>query len=110
MNQNPQKNPKKLYVGNLSWALTENEVRELCEPFGEVTYLKLITDENGRSRGFAFVEFATEEAAQKALELNEQEVDGRALSVSVARPRKPRRRFNRGGRNNYQNSNNSQSF
>lgn len=112
-NQSPV-NPKKLYLGNLSWSLGEDDIRQLCEPFGELVDVRLITEpRSGRSKGFAFVEFAEEEAANAALEeLNEKEVDGRNLFVKVAQPKKPRTNFgggyNRGGdrrggfqRNNY---------
>ncbi len=80
---------KKLYVGNLSYQTTEAGLRELFEQAGEVTSVAVITDrDTGRPRGFAFVEFATEEAAQAALQrFNGMEIDGRALTVSVARER-----------------------
>lgn len=115
-NQSPV-NPNKLYLGNLSWSLGEDDIRELCEPFGELVDVRLITEpRSGRSKGFAFVEFAEEDAAKAALEeLNEKEVDGRNLFVKVAQPKKPRTDFgggNRGGdrrggfqRNNYNDRN-----
>lgn len=109
-----EENKKKLYLGNLPWSMSEDDVRQLCEQFGEIDDddLKLITDHNtGRSKGFAFVEFATEEEAAKALEeLNEQEIEGRKLFVKYARPKQPRddrggyrrnnRGYNRGPRDN----------
>ena len=98
-NQSPVNN-KKLYLGNLSWSLSEDDIRELCEPFGELVEVRLITEpRSGRSKGFAFVEFAEEEAATAALEeLNEKEVDGRNLFVKVAQPKKPRTDFGGGDR------------
>lgn len=105
--QSPQVNSKKLYLGNLSWGLSEADVRELCEAFGEVVDCKLITDpQSGRSRGFAFVEFAEEDAAKQAMsELHEKEVDGRNMFVKVAQPKKPRRDDDRGGRGGYRGGN-----
>jgi len=99
-NQTPQENVKKLYIGNLPWSLGEEDVRALCEPFGEITDVRLITESHtGRSKGFAFVEFAEEEAAKAAIEeLHEKEVDGRNLFVKVARPKQPRRDYGGGGR------------
>lgn len=114
-NQTPQ-NFKKLYIGNLPWSQTEEDLRALCEPFGELGEegVKLITDNEGRSRGFAFAEFKNEEDAKKALEgLNEREVDGRKLFVKVARPKKERSDFNRGfggNRNNRGDRRNNRSF
>jgi cold-inducible RNA-binding protein len=83
---------KNLFVGNLSFQATENELRSLFEPFGEITSIRVMTDrDTGRSRGFGFVEMATEEAAQQAIgALNGKQADGRALTVNEARP-KPER-------------------
>lgn len=85
-------NPRKLFVGNLPFSTTEGQLQELFSPFGEVVSVKLITDRaTGRSKGFAFVEFVEESAAQTALEeVNGQELDGRAMAISVARPPAPR--------------------
>ncbi|MBL7664497.1 MAG: RNA-binding protein [Bacteriovoracaceae bacterium] len=79
----------KLYVGNLSFQATEQEVNELFAQAGEVASVKIITDrETGRSRGFAFVEMSSEEAASAALEqLDGKEAFGRNLKVSVAQDR-----------------------
>jgi RNA recognition motif-containing protein len=84
---------KKLYVGNLSYSTTEGNLSEFFGAVGEVASVNLITDRmTGRSRGFAFVEMAEESAAQQAIaELNGKELDGRALKVAEARPRKERR-------------------
>jgi len=83
---------KKLYVGNLSYDTNEAKLRELFEAHGEVTSINVITDRyTGRSRGFAFVEMATDDAAKKAITaLDGQLVDGRQLKVAEARPRRSR--------------------
>ena len=79
---------KKLYVGNLSYDTTEATLRELFAAIGEVTSVALITDRaTGRTKGFAFVEMTDDTAAQKAItDLNDKEVDGRAIKVAEARP------------------------
>ena len=80
----------KLYVGNLNYNTTEDALREAFGANGrEVTSVSIIMDrETGRSRGFAFVEMATSEAAQQALqELDGQELDGRMLRINEARER-----------------------
>jgi cold-inducible RNA-binding protein len=84
---------KKLYVGNLSYSTTESKISEIFGELGEVVSVNLITDRmSGRSKGFAFVEMAEESAAQQAIaELNGKEMDGRALKVAEARPRRERR-------------------
>jgi cold-inducible RNA-binding protein len=84
---------KKLYVGNLSYSTTEGKISELFGELGEVVSVNLITDRmSGRSKGFAFVEMAEDSAAEQAIaELNGKEVDGRALKVAEARPRRERR-------------------
>lgn len=82
---------KKLYVGNLSYNAQEGDLTELFEQFGTVNSTKLITDrDTGKSKGFAFVEFALEEAADLAVaQLNGQDFLGRNLRVNEAieRPR-----------------------
>jgi cold-inducible RNA-binding protein len=84
---------KKLYVGNLSYSTTEGKISELFGELGEVVSVNLITDRmSGRSKGFAFVEMAEDSAAEQAIaELNGKEVDGRAIKVAEARPRRERR-------------------
>ena len=79
---------KKLYVGNLSFDATEEQVRGLFSEFGTVESIAMITDRNtDRFRGFGFVEME-ESAANAAINgLNGKEVDGRALNVNVAKPR-----------------------
>lgn len=81
-----------LFVGNFSWNLNEEDMREVFAPYGEIESVRLITDKfSGRSKGFGFVKFVNEEDAEKALEeLNGKEVDGREIVVNVARPREPR--------------------
>ncbi len=94
---------KKLYVGGLSYDTTETSLKDAFSQAGEVTSASVITDRmSGRSRGFGFVEMATEEAAQKAIEMwNGKELDGRTLMVNEAKPKSdhPRRPggFDRGG-------------
>ena len=77
----------KIYVGNLSYSVTDNDLRRLFEQHGEVTDVKVVTDrETGRSKGFGFVTFETAEAAKAAIEgQNGVEFDGRRMSVDVAR-------------------------
>ncbi len=81
-----------LYVGNLSYDTTDETLRTLFAEYGEVEAVNLITDRyTGRSRGFGFVEMATEEAAQAAISgLNGKPVDGRDLKVDKAKPRADR--------------------
>ena len=82
----------KLFVGNLSFNTTENDLQDTFAPHGTVTEASLMTDrETGRSRGFGFVTMSTAEEAAKAIEaLHGKSVDGRALTVNVARPREER--------------------
>jgi cold-inducible RNA-binding protein len=84
---------RNLYVGNLSFSIGEAELRQLFEQKGAVETVTVMRDiDSGRSRGFAFVEMALEEAAQKAItELNGYSADGRSLTVNEAKP-KPERR------------------
>ncbi|MFO0862550.1 MAG: RNA-binding protein [Candidatus Saccharibacteria bacterium] len=83
---------KKLFVGNLSYGVTDESLKEFFEGVGTVESAKVITDrETGRSRGFGFVEMSSEDEAKKAIdELNEKELDGRAISVNEARPQEER--------------------
>jgi cold-inducible RNA-binding protein len=89
---------RKIFVGNLSFSLGETELRQLFEQKGGVESVTVMRDmDTGRSRGFAFVEMSTDEAAQKAItELNGFAVEGRNLTVNEARP-KPERRGGGGG-------------
>ncbi len=72
-----------IYVGNLSYKVRENDLKEVMEEYGQVDSCKLITDRDTRkSKGFAFVEMADDEAAKKAIaELNGAELDGRTMVV-----------------------------
>ena len=79
----------KLYLGNLSFDVTENDLRDILSAHGPVNEVNLITDkETGRARGFAFATMNTEEGAQAAIQaLNGKDWNGRALTVNEARPR-----------------------
>ena len=89
----------KLYVGSLPYSTTEQQLSELFAPHGTVQSAKVITDRyTGQSRGFGFVEMATEEEAQKAIAaLNGSNVGGRTLVVNEARPQE-KRPYGGGGR------------
>ena len=84
---------KKLFVGNVPYQVTEDELKSAFSEAGEVASVAIITDKmTGRPRGFVFVEMATEEGAQKAIEImNGKEVGGRALNVNEAKPRSEER-------------------
>jgi RNA recognition motif-containing protein len=93
-----------IYVGNISYQLREEELRELFEAYGEVDSARIITDrDTGRSRGFGFVEMQDDEQAKAAIEaLNNSEHGGRTLNVNEAKPRTERRGGGGGGyRNRY---------
>ena len=94
----------KLYVGNLPYSITDDQLGELFAQFGTVNSAMVISDRNsGRSKGFGFVEFATKEEADKAIEgLHGKDYEGRNLVVNVARPKEPRRdNFGGGQRGSY---------
>jgi RNA recognition motif-containing protein len=82
----------KLFVGNLSFNTTENALQDAFAAFGTVTEANLMMDKaTGRARGFGFVTMSTAEEAQKAIEgLNGRSMDGRALTVNIAKPREER--------------------
>ena len=82
----------KLFVGNLSFNTTENQLQDMFAAHGTVTEVDLIMDKfSGRPRGFAFVVMETKEAAEAAIKaVNGVEIDGRALTVNEARPREDR--------------------
>jgi cold-inducible RNA-binding protein len=88
---------KKIYVGNLPFSSTEDQVRDLFSQYGTVTSVSLITDrQTGNFRGFGFVEM--EEGADKAINaLNNHQFDGRTLNVNEARPREQGARTGGGG-------------
>jgi cold-inducible RNA-binding protein len=85
-------NQNRLFVGNLSYQTMENDLQEYFSQAGVVTSVNLMLDKvTGRSRGFAFVEFATPEEAGKAVEqFHGKEFQGRVLTINVARPREER--------------------
>ena len=84
-----------IYVGNLSFDATEDQLKELFGPFGQVTEVRLIMDKfSGKSKGFGFIEMPSKEEAEKAIEeLNGKDMDGREITVNEARPK-----TDRGGR------------
>jgi RNA recognition motif-containing protein len=85
-------NQNRLFVGNLSYQTMDNDLQEYFSQAGVVTSVNLVLDKvTGKSRGFAFIEFATPEEANKAVEqFHNQEFQGRQLTVNVARPREER--------------------
>jgi cold-inducible RNA-binding protein len=98
----------KLYVGNVSFNTTENDLQDAFAAYGIVTEVNLITDRmTGRPRGFAFVTMGNDQEAEAAISgLNGASLDGRALTVNEARPRESRPEMagqsrNRGGRRGY---------
>jgi cold-inducible RNA-binding protein len=92
---------KKLYVGNLPWSVDDSALKETFSEAGTVETATVIKDKmSGRSKGFGFVEMATEEEPQKAVEMfSGKEMEGRPLTVNEARPmeERPRRDAGRGG-------------
>lgn len=85
-----------IYVGNLSYGVNDDNLREVFEAYGEVSSAKVITDKySGRSKGFGFVEMDNDAEAQAAIEqLDGAEIDGRSVKVNEARPREERPRRN----------------
>lgn len=101
-------NKAKIYVGNLPFSVTSDDLSSMFETYGEVTDVRLIMDrETNRSKGFGFVTFSTEDAANNALDYNDTEIDGRRVKVSIARDnpkggdRGGRGGFGGGGRGGY---------
>jgi RNA recognition motif-containing protein len=88
-----------IYVGNLSYEVTEEDLKEAFEAFGEVETVKVLREyDSGRSKGFGFVEMSNNAEAQSAIDgLNDKELKGRTLKVNTARPRTE----NRGGRGGF---------
>jgi cold-inducible RNA-binding protein len=82
-----------IYVGNLAFSATEQDIRQLFEPYGAVDEIRVIMDrETGRSKGFGFVEMPDGTAARTAIaKLQGHEIAGRTLTVNEAKPREPRR-------------------
>jgi len=93
----------KLFVGNLSFETTENDLQDAFAAFGGVTEANLMVDRTThRSRGFGFVTMSTPEEAQKAIDgMNGKEVGGRAVTVNIARPREEHGGGYRGNRSRY---------
>lgn len=82
---------KSIYIGNLPWSATEEDVQELFAPHGSVLSVKLVTDrETGRARGFGFVEMEDEGVAAAVKALDNSSFGGRTLRVNEARPKTPR--------------------
>src|SRR5438309_12058754 len=92
-------NESRLFVGNLSYQTMENDLQEYFSQAGVVTSVNLMLDKfTGKSRGFAFIEFSTPEEANKAVEMfHGKELQGRALTVNIARPREEREPRSGGG-------------
>ena len=89
-----------LFISNLSYNISDEDLRQLFADYGEITSAKVIMDrETGRSRGFGFVELSDDELAKKAIEeLNQASYDGKVINITEARPREDR--GDRGGRFN----------
>ncbi len=92
-------NESRLFVGNLSYQTMENDLQEYFSQAGVVTSVNLMLDKfTGKSRGFAFIEFSTSEEANKAVEMfHGKDLQGRALTVNIARPREERAPRSGGG-------------
>jgi cold-inducible RNA-binding protein len=82
----------KLFVAGLSYAVTDNDLRDMFAQYGTVTSAQIVTDRDShQSKGFGFVEFSTESEGKEAIaQLDKKDIDGRALTVNVARPREER--------------------
>lgn len=95
-----------IYVGNLPYKASEDELRNMFESFGDVNSVRIITDhESGRSKGFAFVEMDNDDQAKAAIEeLNGVDFGGRPLTVNEARPKQERPRQGGGGRGGFNNN------
>jgi len=79
-----------IYVGNLSWTMTEQDLQDLFTPYGEVTSAKIVTDKfnNNRSKGFGFVEMTNDSEGQAAIDgLNGSEISGRSIVVNESQPK-----------------------
>jgi RNA recognition motif-containing protein len=89
-----------IYIGNLSQDVTEDDLRETFETFGQITSIKIIKDKfTGESRGFGFIEMPGKQEATSAIEsLNDTDLKGKTISVNEAKPRSDNRRGGGGGR------------
>lgn len=84
---------KKLFVGNINWSASKEDLENVFSQYGELEEAILIKDENGRSKGFGFITYVNDADAEKATsELNGFEIDGRPLFVNEARPQEKRER------------------
>ena len=94
---------KKVYVGNLKYSVPSSDLEQMLAAHGTVTSAEVISDRmTGQSKGFGFVEMASDEEAQAAIDaLNGQDLDGRSLTVNEAKPRQPRSGGGGGGRGGY---------
>ena len=103
-----------LFIGSLAYSTTDDSLKAHFEQIGEVASARVITDrDTGRSKGFGFVEYTDEANNQKAIDqLDGKELDGRTISVGLARPKedRPRRDFNGGGNSNNRGNNGGGSF
>ncbi|MBP9816078.1 RNA-binding protein [Candidatus Woesebacteria bacterium] len=89
----------KLFIGGIPWSITSEALKELFASYGEITEAIIINDrDTGRSKGFGFVTFVNEDDAQKALEMDGKEVEGRNIMVNLAKPRENKDNFR--GENN----------
>jgi len=99
----------KLYIGNLAFSMTEENLKKAFAEFGEIEEASLIVDKfSGRSKGFGFITFKDEESAKKAIAaMNDKELEGRNLKVNEAKPReegdRPRRNFDGGNQRGFGN-------
>lgn len=82
-------NNNKIYVGNLPWSIDSDQLKQAFGEFGNIVDAVVVTDrQTGRSRGFGFVEFDSDDAAQKAIDsMNGKELEGRKLVVNISRPK-----------------------
>ena len=96
-----------IYVGNLSWQMTDEDLRTLFEQYGSVTSAKIVKDKtSGRSKGFGFVEMPDDEASKKAIAgLDGTTKDGRTIKVTEARQKEERPAYRDNGDGGYNNSN-----
>ena len=94
---------KKLYVGNLGYGVTDDQLREMFGPYGSVQTAQVITDrDTGRSKGFGFVEMGSDQEAQAGIAgMNGQMSDGRSLTVNEAKPKEDRSRSGSSSRGGY---------
>lgn len=92
----------KLFVGSLPWSINNDSLKELFASYGEITEAIVIMDRmSGKSKGFGFVTFKKEEDAQKALEMDGKEIEGRTIVANIAKPREDRGGFRRDNRPRY---------